>query len=208
MLAQCSFVTFAFDFCGGGLLSKSQGKTEDMSVLSELKDLLAVIRYVSSLNYVDEKRIILLGCSQGGFVSALAATRYPDKIAALILLYPAFCIPDDARKGHMMFARFDPDHIPDQIRCGPMKLGSVYVRDVIGMNPYEEIRGFAKPVLYLQGDADRIVDVSYARKAKSEYPDCEYHEIEGGAHMFKGRYDEEAGEYIRSFAMKFLQPQS
>lgn len=61
-------------------------------------------------------------------------------INKLVLFYPAFCIPDDARAGKMIFARFDPNNLPGVIKCGPMKLGKCYVEDVIRMNPFEEIK--------------------------------------------------------------------
>lgn len=199
LLAGNGYTAFTFDFCGGSLRGKSGGKTTDMSVLTEMEDLRAVIRYVQSLSFVQKDRISLLGCSQGGFVSALTAARIPEQIASLILLYPAFCIPDDARRGHMMFSRFDPGNIPEKMWCGPMRLGSCYVKDVIDMDPFEKIRGYDGPVLYLQGTGDRIVDVHYARRAVKEYPDCEYHEIEGAGHMFRGRYNDLAKRYIRDF---------
>lgn len=202
LLADIGYLSFAFDFCGGGLRGKSDGRTSDMSVLSEVRDLKAVIAYVRSLPYVRKDKIHLLGCSQGGFVSALAAAGLKEQISSLILLYPAFCIPDDARKGHMMFARFDPRNIPDVIRCGPMKLGSCYVKDVIHMEPWKEIHGYEGPVLYLQGTDDRIVAVSYARRAREEYSDIEYHEIEGGGHMFRGKHETAARQYLRIFMTK------
>lgn len=201
MLADMGYLAFTFDFCGGGLMTRSQGKTTEMSVLTEKKDLLAVLRYVTSLPCTDNDRISLLGCSQGGFVSALAAAELKDRIASLILLYPAFCIPDDARRGHMMFARFDPADIPETFRCGPMKLGAVYVRDVIDMDPYEKIRGYEGRVLLLHGDQDSIVAVRYSDKAAECYKDCTYHVIAGGEHGFRGSHDEEAKARIRDFLM-------
>ena len=39
----------------------------------------------------------------------------------------------------MMFAGFDPQSIPEILNCGPMKLGRCYVKDVIDMDPIEEI---------------------------------------------------------------------
>lgn len=199
LLAELGYLAFTFDFCGGSIIGKSDGKTTDMSVLTEMEDLRAVIRYVSSLNYVDENRISLLGCSQGGFVSAMVAADIPEQIDKLVLLYPAFCIPDDARKGHMMFAKFDPDNIPDKLWCGPMRLGRGYAEAVIKMDPSAEIRGFMGPVLYLQGTEDKIVSTQYARQAKKEYPDCRYIEIQGGGHMFRRKYDQEAKNHIRAF---------
>lgn len=199
LLAEMGYLAFIFDFCGGCLIGRSSGKTTDMSVLTEKDDLDAVIRYVSSLPYVDNDRISLLGCSQGGFVSAMAAADAPERIASLVLLYPAFCIPDDARKGRMMFAKFDPANVPEKLRCGPMRLGAGYVKAVQDMDPCAAIRGYTGPVLYLHGTADKIVDIAYARRAKQEYPDCEYHEIDGGGHMFRGKYDRIAQDYIKAF---------
>ncbi len=199
LLAENGYTAFTFDFCGGSLRGKSGGKTTDMSVLTEMEDLRSVIRYVQNLPYIQKDRISLLGCSQGGFVSALTAARMPEQISSLILLYPAFCIPDDARRGHMMFSRFDPGNIPEKMWCGPMRLGARYVKDVIDMDPFEKIRGYDGPVLYLQGTRDQIVDVRYARRAVNEYPDCEYHEIEGAGHMFRGRYNDLAKQYIHDF---------
>ena len=40
----------------------------DMSVMTEMKDLKAVIDYAESLPYTDADRLVLMGCSQGGLV--------------------------------------------------------------------------------------------------------------------------------------------
>jgi len=197
LLAKMGYAAFTFDFCGGGLMNKSDGKSEDMTLFSEKEDLLAVIAHVKTLPYVQSDHISLLGCSQGGVVSAFAAKE--TVVERLILCYPAVCIPDDARHGKMMFYRFDPNHIPDTLGRFPMKLGGNYARTVVGMNIYEELRGFEGPVLYLHGTEDKIVNISYARKAKDCFPSCEYHEIIGGGHMFKGKADKEACELIRRF---------
>lgn len=204
IIAALGYLAFTFDFCGGSIVNRSEGRTADMSVLSELEDLKAVYAYVSNLPYVNSEKISLFGCSQGGFVAAMAAKQMKEKVSSLVLLYPALCIPDDARKGHMMFARFDPENIPEIIPCGPMKLGRKYVIDVIGMDPYNEIHGYTGRVLLLQGTADRIVHADYARNAAKEYPYCEYHEIEGAGHMFRGKYDRTARAYIRDFYIKEL----
>ena len=203
LIAEAGYLAYTYDFCGGGLLGRSEGRTEDMSVLTEKEDLKAVIRHVSDLP--STASIHLLGCSQGGFVSALTAAELKEQISSLVLLYPAFCIPDDARKGQMMFARFDPKQIPDKIDCGPMKLGAVYVKNVIEIDPYEEIRPYSGPVLLLHGTKDTIVDVSYARRAAETYRNCQYIEIAGGTHMFRGVHEKMAQDCIRTFVMKQIQ---
>ena len=170
-----------------------------MSVLTEVKDLLAVIAYAKSLAYTDASNITLMGCSQGGFVSALTAKKLGAEVSNLILFYPALCIPDDARAGKMMFARFEPKNIPDIIECGPMKLGRCYVSDVIGLNPFEEICGYQGRTLIVHGTRDDIVALRYAKQAYEEYQKNRTSDhvvklriIEGGKHGFTKNHDDEA----------------
>ena len=100
--AKQGYAAFTFDFNGGGVGSKSDGLFENMSVMTEVEDLKQVIQYVQSRPYVDRSRIILHGSSQGGFVSGITAAQLGDAIWKLILIFPALCIPDDARKGKMI----------------------------------------------------------------------------------------------------------
>lgn len=199
LLAELGYVTFTFDFCGGGLGSRSDGKSENMTLLTEKEDLLTVIDYVKKRPYVDSARISLLGCSQGGFVSALAAKELQDGIENLLLFYPALCIPNDARKGKMMFFKFDPANIPNLLGRFPMKLGGKYAQCVIHMNPFNEIKGYKGRTLYLHGTADKIVNISYARAAKELYPNCRYEEIENGSHMFRGKQNITACDILKEF---------
>ena len=96
-LAKEGYAAYTFDFCGGCAKGKSDGKTSDMTIITEVKDLETVIEYAKALPYTDEKDITLAGCSQGGFVSALVASKRIEEISKLILFYPALCIPEDAR---------------------------------------------------------------------------------------------------------------
>ena len=187
-LAKMGYAAFCFDFCGGTLVGSSDGDSTDMSVLTEAEDLKAVIEFAKEQSYTDENELVLLGCSQGGFVSAIVAAEMKEEVDALILLYPALCIPDDARSGEMMFAKFDPQNVPETFRCGPMKLGRRYVTDVIEMDPYEIINQYTGKVLIIHGNQDKIVDISYALRAVETYSqagaDVEMKIIDKGGHMF------------------------
>lgn len=46
-MAAAGIAAFIFDYNGGGVGSKSSGKSTEMSVLTEIKDLKAVIEYAS-----------------------------------------------------------------------------------------------------------------------------------------------------------------
>lgn len=143
--AEMGYLSYCFDFSGGCVVKgKSDGKTTDMSVLTEVRDLEAVMEYARAQGGADTEKITLMGCSQGGFVSALAAVKPENNVSELILFYPALCIPDDARAGRMMFAKFDPNNIPDIVNCGPMKLGRRYVEDVIRMIRLRKYRVFGE----------------------------------------------------------------
>ncbi len=198
LLAEMGFLAVTYDFCGGGIICRSDGRKQDMTVLTEKADLIAVIKYVRE--QYDVSDVFLLGCSQGGFVSALTASELGEEnISGLILFYPAICIPDDARAGRMMFYKFDPKNIPDLLGRFPMKLGGDYARSVISMDPYEEMKGYGGPVFLIHGTADPIVNISYSQKLKNIYPGCTYVEVEGAGHGFKRQYDRQACEALKQF---------
>ena len=188
-LAEIGFAAFCFDFCGGGLVSTSRGSRRDMSVLTEISDLKAVLRFAQSLHNTDESELLLVGCSQGGLVAALTAAQMPETVNGLVLLYPALCIPDAARAGEMLWLKFDPSHIPEKMHAGPMPLGRRYAADVMNMDAFRQIAGYSGKVLLLHGDRDAIVDISYAEKAESVYraagADVRFAVIPGGKHIFR-----------------------
>ena len=203
-LAKMGYAAFCFDFCGGTLVGSSDGDSTDMSVLTEAEDLKAVIEFAKEQSYTDENELVLLGCSQGGFVSAIVAAEMKEEVDALILLYPALCIPDDARSGEMMFAKFDPQNVPETFWCGPMKLGRRYVTDVIEMDPYEIIHQYTGKVLIIHGNQDKTVDISYALRAVETYSqagaDVEMKIIDQGGHMFfRPSHAYKALGYIREY---------
>ena len=133
-------------------------------------------------------------------MSALVASKHPGLVDQLVLFYPALCIPDDARAGKMMLAKFDPKNIPERLNCGPMKLGRCYVADVIEMDPIQEISSYHGPVLIVHGTKDNIVKLDYSRQAQRAYPNAKLHIIEGGAHGFGKKHDEIAIAHLRRFA--------
>lgn len=194
------YAAICFDFCMSGS-GKSSGSSLGMSVLTEKTDLLNVLDYAKTLDFVDGEHITLVGCSQGGFVSALAAAERENEVEQLILYYPALCIPDDARRGQMINAKFDPNHVPDQFRALFVKLSSKYALDVMDMDPFQEICGFQKPVLIVHGTKDKLVDIRYSRRACESYQNCKLAEVNGGHGFLFGGFAESKRvtlEYLRT----------
>ena len=213
-LAEMGYAAYCYDFCGGSFMSTSDGKTEEMSVLTEVKDLEAVIDHIRSLPYVNKDHIVLLGCSQGGFVSALVAAKNKYPIDRLALFFPALCIPDDVREGKMPMTDYDPANIPETFQCGPMLLGRIYVTDLIDMDPFEEIKTYNGRVFIAHGTNDVVVPASYAERAAEAYrattPEGMTEDeritlriIEGGTHGFMDNKEDD--RYALDQMRQFLQ---
>lgn len=187
--ADNGYVAVLYDFCmsGSGI---SSGKSTGMSVLTEMENLEDLLYYVRTLDYVDNNKISLAGCSQGGLVSALTAAKHEDKVQSLFLYYPALCIPDDARRGHMISAQFDPDNIPDTFYAIFVKLSKKYAEDASGLDPYKEICTFSKPVFIVHGIEDTLVPIDYSRKAQKLYPNCVLKEVHGDHGFIKKGFKE------------------
>lgn len=188
-LAKEGYVVYTYDFCGGAIFGKSDGKFCDMSIDTEKEDLITIINYVKSKNYIDITKLILFGASQGGFVSCLIAAQYQEKIDKLIIIYPALCIPDDARKGKMQMVEFDPNNIKETIKSKFFKFSAKYPESAINIDIFEEIRKISCPIFIIHGNKDEIVDMKYAQKAleasKNESSDLVI--LEGAGHGFDNR---------------------
>ena len=171
-LASWGYAVYTFDFCGGCLPQDctSDGSFLEMTVETQKRDLLAVIRYVGKLPYVEGTNLSLVGFSQGGLVSALVAAGNPElQIGNLILLSPALCIPDHARAGKLAGSSYDVTCVPQVISGGIMPVGRAYHEAVVSMNVFEEIRAYQGRVLIVHGKWDSVVDYHYSQQAYETY---------------------------------------
>ena len=103
-------------FCGGSTRDESGFGTTNMTLFTEKEDLIAIVDEVKRWEQTD--KIFLFGGSQGGMVSAMTAEEIEEDIEGLILLYPAFCIPDNWNE---RFPRLED--IPDSEELWGMTLG-------------------------------------------------------------------------------------
>ena len=184
-IAKMGYAAYCFDFCGGSDKSKSDGKTDEMTVFTEVEDLRAVVKTVKSLGYVEPSEVYLLGSSQGGLVSALLADECPDDFAGMILFYPAFNIPEMVK----MFSGFgDWGDFGDFGNWGDfggmMSMSEAYINSIKDFDVWSHIGKFSKPVCIIHGTADMIVPISNSEKAVGLYPSATLNKIEGANHGF------------------------
>lgn len=181
-IAKMGYAAYCFDFCGGSSKSKSDGKTDEMTVFTEVEDLRAVAKTVKAQQYVDPSHVVLLGSSQGGLVSALLADECRDDFAGMILFYPAFNIPELVK----MFSSFgnlgDFGNFGDF--GGMTSMGEAFVSSIKDFDVWSHIGKFDKPVSIIHGTQDIIVPISNSEKAALLYPSATLNKIEGANHGF------------------------
>jgi len=178
-LAEHGVACYVFDFPGGNVNSKSDGKIEEMSILSEREELKAILDQALKLDWVDKNNVFLSGESQGGCVSALAAAQSYKKLRGLILIYPAFLIPDAMR-----YLYPDIQNLKQPVDAASLGYGEKYPLDARTVDIWESIAPFKKPVVIIHGTADEMVDIWYSEKALRVYDKAELKIIEGAPHGF------------------------
>ena len=199
VLATQGYACYCFDFCGGAPSNRSDGETTEMSIFTEQDDLEAVMENLLGQEYVDAENLFLMGTSQGGMVSALTAAAHPEKVRGLVLLYPAFCIPDDMTA---LFPSFTD--VPEIYYFRWLNLGRPYFEHLYGFDPYAVIGNYEKEVLILHGDSDGIVPVSYSHRAVEAYPSARLETFRGAGHGFYGNDFETAAGFILEYMSEHL----
>lgn len=171
-----------FDFNGAG---KSAGEFVNMTVPNEIDDLLNVIAWVRKQPFT--KNISLVGHSQGGVVSGMAAGECgADQIANLVLMAAAAVLRDDALRGNTQGTTYDPWHLdqPWYLLAGKYKLGRAYIQTAMNLPIYETTAKYKGPALVINGMADVVVPYTYAQRYKQEMPQAELIIVPGENHSF------------------------
>ncbi len=193
-LVRNGFAAYAFDFCGGSTRSRSSGKSTDMTLFTEKEDLTDVFEHFEALDFVDKNRIYLLGGSQGGLVTALAAAELTDRVTGVVLYFPALCIPDNWRH------RFDETGIPEAVDFWGLTLGKGFFTSMKDLYPLDVIGGYKGPVLIIQGDKDSVVLMEDSEKATALYDKCTLIVLSDEGHGFSP----EGTKIAISTALKFM----
>ena len=209
--AAMGIASVCFDFCGGPAgKSLSDGDVaRDNSVLTEVEDVMAVYNAISIRDDIDPSRIVVMGMSQGGLVSALFAAKYPEKVKALGLLFPAFNLPDCVRFAVDTFFCEDPTKVPEggvgiAVGKSNFTFSKKYVVDAYGLEPYKLIGNYTGNVEILHGTADFIVPVKFSEDAVTIYKDVHLDDLDGQGHLFNKEGVEQAIGILQKWFPKVL----
>lgn len=168
---------YCYDFCGGGNKSRSTGKTWEMSVKTEMRDLRDVLDAMTQLECVDTQRVYLYGSSQGGFISGLVAPEVQERIRGIFLQFPAFCIPDDWNDKKAQ-------ETPDKFDFMGMEIGRCYIDDLPEEDVFDIAARYAGPAVIFHGDADGLVKLKYSEKLAEKYENAKLYVYPEQGHGF------------------------
>ena len=163
-----------FDFNGHG---ESEGEFKDMTVPNEIEDAKKVVAYVRDLRYVSSLAIV--GHSQGGVVASMTAGQLSEELGepafqAVALMAPAAVLRDDAIRGSVMGAQFDPFDPGEYVDLwGSLKLGAKYIRTAFSLPIYETAVKYQGPALIIHGNGDRVVPYTYGERFHQIWPKSE-----------------------------------
>ena len=178
-LASHGVAACIFDFCGGSMNSRSEGKTTEMSVFTESADMEAIMKASESWKGIDDDRLVLMGCSQGGLVASITAAANADRVHSLILIYPALMIGSDAVHRHPKEAITS-----ERFNLRGLDISHVYYDRLLDYNVYEDIRRYRNPVVAIYGDEDPVSANDSMEKAEASFGEFDIRVISGGKHGF------------------------
>ena len=143
-LATRGIASLRFDCRGSG---ESQGDFSEVTVAREVQDTVAACAYVRRQPGLDPERVMLLGFSLGGMVSALAAAE--AQAHRLLLWAPA--LPElwlSQLKGGVL-----PPGISD---VGGWPVGRAFFQELVRVNPLQAASAWGGVARVLHGDADAV----------------------------------------------------
>lgn len=191
VMQKLGYQCYTFDFPCGSVNSRADNNTLNMSIFDEQSDLRAIVNYFRSQGH---QHIVLIGESQGGFVSALTAAQMKEKVSQLVLVFPALCIPQNWRDRYPKLT-----DIPEVTELWGVKMGRRFFEEIHDMNTFDIIGKYRGPVLIVQGDKDQVVLIDDSKRAQKLYKDARLHIIPGAGHGFKPKEFQEEAAQLEKF---------
>lgn len=192
-LLEIGIETYRFDFMGSGM---SDGEFKDMTFFTEVEDAKSILDYVIKEN--PDKKIYALGFSCGGAVLGLIAAKYQDKLSKIILCSPAGDMDKigDSYLNNPHVIWYDENNID----MGGYLMSKKFIDTLKGVDLYETIHEFKKPVLITHGELDMSVPIEYGMRYRDLLENVDFHIIKGSSHCYtKMEYRKEVNQAIIDF---------
>ncbi|MCX6544874.1 MAG: alpha/beta fold hydrolase [Acidobacteria bacterium] len=221
-IADAGFLVIRYDKRGIG---QSGGRDESATLVDYSDDVRAVVRYLTKRKDVDPKRVTLVGHSEGGLVSMLAASEERKNVAALALIATPGTTGADLvleQQRHLLGGMNLSDE-EKQRRMGLQKqihaavvtgngweaipppyrrqADTPWFKSFLTFDPARIMRKVPQPILIVQADRDREVMARHGQllagmaKARKNNPVSELSVVEGANHLLVPAATGEMDEY-------------
>lgn len=207
-LAQVGFNVFRFDFRGHG---ESEGKSVDMTITGEVKDLMSAVLLLQRKGYKD---FGILGASFAGGAVSLFCSKHENLVKALVFWnalidYDSKLNPvtEWAKKywGRPAFDRVKKFGFTE-IGSSKFRVGKNLMNEMKRLKPWEAIQKTKIPMFFVHGTDDTYISVNDSIKYSALMKNAKLEIIEGAEHGFHDnpKDSEKAGRATVKFFQKNL----
>ncbi len=197
LLLKSGIASVRFDFWGSG---ESEGEFDKMTLSGEIEDAKAILDFFKVQDFIDRRRIFLLGLSMGGTVAGYVAGLRSDEIKGLILWAAAGEMRDLLVKSMERVKNDGSGKNP--MDAGGILIGEDFVKDVMAINIMERTANYTGKAVIIHGKGDETVPWDVAEKYRALFGDrAEVHYIEDADHTFRG-YEWE--QKLFNYTMEFI----
>ncbi len=162
-LLENNIGSLRFDFRGHG---ESEGSMRTLTLTKTIDDLQSALKYVKSLNWIDQKRIGILGNSFSGVASTLVTSKNQE-VKALVLLsavsyYPEVKKIQLGKEGIQKWKKDGFMYLPGFER--KVKMDYAFYEDSLKYRSYDFADRIRAAVLMVHDDRDKEVPIGQAKK--------------------------------------------
>lgn len=117
-----------------------------------------------------EDRVILMGSSLGGYLTALFAARHPRQVERAIMMAPAFCFARRWSTELPVLAEWKRTGVMEMFHYGDKRTCEIGYNLIAEGLEYEDYPDVQQPALILHGALDPVVPVSLSEKFARLHP--------------------------------------
>lgn len=185
-LLNAGFAVFRFDFRGHG---ESEGKSVDMTIMGEAKDLEAAVKFLQDKGFKEFG--ILSQSFAGGAVSFFSST-HQDIAKALVLWNSIIDYAEEISPtlpwtikywGKLALERAEKFGFTE-IGGTKLKVGEKFMEEIKTLKPWKALLEISIPTLFVHGDKDNYVRVEDSIKYSSLMKNAKLEIVKGADHGF------------------------
>lgn len=180
-LASAGMVALRVDFRGAG---ETGGDSIDMTVETQIQDSADAWEHLLNMNFVDKKRMAILGMSFGGLAGACMAGRRND-VAAVVLWEAPYDMIGVMKRLYGPLS-FKAVRARGYLQAGMLQLSNAFFDTLEALNVDQTISQYTGPVLVVQGVEDKVVlvDTAYHWRRGFTSTETDVHLIQDADHAF------------------------